>query len=82
MHVLPAPEDLLEHVLTGERILIAPISALVTAGWRRPHSDLANELDALEVPYVALGDCLAPRTVEEAVLEALTFTRRFAAEKG
>ena len=72
----------LEHVLSGERILISPISALVTAGWRRPHSALANELDALEVPYVALGDCLAPRTVEEAVLEALTFARRYVAGKG
>jgi NADPH-dependent 2,4-dienoyl-CoA reductase/sulfur reductase-like enzyme len=71
----------LEHVLSGERILVSPISALVTAGWRTPNSALANELDALEIPYVALGDCLAPRTVEEAVLEAFTFARQIAAEQ-
>jgi hypothetical protein len=57
------------------------VSALVTTGWRTPNSALANELDALEIPYVALGDCLAPRTVEEAVLEAFTFARQIAAEQ-
>ena len=71
----------LEHVLSGERVLLSPISALVTTGWRTPNSALANELDALEIPYVAIGDCLAPRTVEEAVLEAFTCARRIAAEE-
>jgi 2,4-dienoyl-CoA reductase-like NADH-dependent reductase (Old Yellow Enzyme family) len=61
----------LEHVLTAERTLLGPLSAVVCSGWRRPTSTLLAELAAREIPAVGIGDCLAPRTVEEAVLEGL-----------
>ena len=70
----------LEHVLSGERILISPVSSVVTAGWRRPRGDVMNGLDALGFPYVALGDCLAPRTVEEAVLDGWSIAHRIVSE--
>jgi hypothetical protein len=39
---------------------------------REPAGELLAELQAAGVPAVGIGDCLAPRTVEEAVLEGLT----------
>jgi hypothetical protein len=64
----------LQHVLTEEPILL-PAAALVLAQGHQAVTALADELAAApgfaaEVHLV--GDCLAPRTVEEAVLEGLT----------
>jgi hypothetical protein len=61
----------LEHVLTNERTLLGPLSGVVCSGWRRATAALLDELSALEVPVVGIGDCLAPRSVEEAVLDGL-----------
>ena len=38
---------------------------------RRLGCDLLAQLDESDIAHVAVGDCLAPRTVEEAVLEGL-----------
>ncbi len=64
----------LQHVLTEEPILL-PAAALVLAQGHQAVTALADELVAApgfaaEVHLV--GDCLAPRTVEEAVLDGLT----------
>ena len=61
----------LQHVLTEEPILVGGLSGVVTAGWRRARRSLVDEVRARGTPHVAIGDCAAPRTVEEAVYEGL-----------
>lgn len=69
-----------QHVLTGEPVLIEPAAALVVSAGHLPAGDLATELAAANGALAAddsgprvheIGDCVAPRTVEEAVLEGL-----------
>ena len=61
----------LQHVLTGEAILVRT-GALVLACGHVPESELLAALKSAGRAVVGIGDCLAPRTVEEAVLEGLT----------
>jgi pyruvate/2-oxoglutarate dehydrogenase complex dihydrolipoamide dehydrogenase (E3) component len=62
----------LQQVLTGEAVIVEDVTALVLAQGHVAEDALLRELQqdwAGEVHGV--GDCLAPRTVEEAVLEGL-----------
>jgi pyruvate/2-oxoglutarate dehydrogenase complex dihydrolipoamide dehydrogenase (E3) component len=61
----------LQHRLSGEPVLVEGVAATVFA--LGPSSDhaLLDELTALNPDVTGVGDCLAPRTVEEAVLEGL-----------
>jgi 2,4-dienoyl-CoA reductase-like NADH-dependent reductase (Old Yellow Enzyme family)/thioredoxin reductase len=63
----------LQHVLTGEPVVVEPAVALVLAQGHRPVTELADALAAEAFPGQVhlVGDCLAPRTVEEAVLDGL-----------
>lgn len=61
----------LQHVLTEEPVIIDDISATVLACGHQPDSALLADLEELGIPAFGVGDCLAPRTVEEAVLEGL-----------
>ena len=61
----------LQHVLTEEPVIIGGISATVLACGHQPVSALLTSLEEQGIPTVGAGDCLAPRTVEEAVLEGL-----------
>ncbi|MGI9009253.1 MAG: FAD-dependent oxidoreductase [Streptosporangiaceae bacterium] len=70
-----------QNVLTGEPVLVEPAAALVVSAGHLPVSSLAAELTGAAAagatagagPRVhEIGDCVAPRTVEEAVLEGLT----------
>jgi 2,4-dienoyl-CoA reductase-like NADH-dependent reductase (Old Yellow Enzyme family)/thioredoxin reductase len=65
----------LQHVLTDEPVLVEGISAVVLAQGHAPDTTLADELAALPAdrrPEThAVGDCVAPRTVEEAILEGM-----------
>ena len=61
-----------QHVLTDEPVVIDDVAALVLAQGHAPVDALLRELeDADGVEVHGIGDCLAPRTVEEAVLEGL-----------
>ena len=60
----------LQHVLTGEPVLVEDVSGLVLAQGNTSVDALAEQLRA-DVPVHLIGDALAPRTVEEAVLEGL-----------
>lgn len=66
-----------EHALTGEPVIVEEVAALVLALGHDPVVDLLNDLNDLnglggyDGEVQAIGDCLAPRTVEEAVLEGL-----------
>ena len=61
----------LQHVLTDEPVILDGVAAVVLSTARRAAPELALELGASAIPVVLVGDCLAPRTVEEAVLDGL-----------
>ena len=61
-----------QHVLTGEPVIVEDVSALVLAQGHEPVTGLLDVLTENDGEVHAIGDCLAPRTVEEAVLEGLT----------
>lgn len=61
----------LQHVLTDEPVIIEGLSALVLAHGSESEHELGDELEAAGIRVLRAGDCLAPRTVEEAVLEGL-----------
>jgi 2,4-dienoyl-CoA reductase-like NADH-dependent reductase (Old Yellow Enzyme family)/thioredoxin reductase len=61
----------LQHVLTGEPVLVEGAAGLVLACGSSPSGELLESLESAGVPAVGIGDCLAPRTVEEAVLDGL-----------
>jgi len=60
----------LQHVLTGEPVLVEGACGLVLAQGSTSVDALAEELGD-DVPVHLIGDALAPRTVEEAILEGL-----------
>jgi NADPH-dependent 2,4-dienoyl-CoA reductase/sulfur reductase-like enzyme len=63
-----------QHVLTDEAVIVEDVAALVLA---QGHDPVDGLLAALATPGAfagevhGIGDCLAPRTVEEAVLDGL-----------
>jgi hypothetical protein len=61
----------LQHVLTEEPVLVEGVAGLVLACGASPAGELLESLDKSGLPAVGIGDCLAPRTVEEAVLDGL-----------
>lgn len=61
----------LQHVLTEEPVLIEGISGVVLSCGHESVSDLLTGLQDLGQHVLGVGDCMAPRTVEEAVLEGL-----------
>ncbi len=61
----------LQHVLTDEPVIVDRVAAVVLATGYRPADPVADELGHDGVPTELIGDCLAPRTVEEAVLDGL-----------
>ena len=61
----------LQHVLTGEPVMVEDAAALVLAQGHASSDGLVTELADYSGDVVAIGDCLAPRSVEEAVLEGL-----------
>ena len=60
----------LQHVLTDDAIALAA-SSLVLAMGHLPVDELSEDLLRMGVELHRVGDCLSPRTVEEAVLEGL-----------
>jgi len=63
-----------QHVLTGEPVIIEEVAGLVLAQGHDPVDSLLVELETpgtFDGEVYGIGDCLAPRTVEEAVLEGL-----------
>jgi hypothetical protein len=61
----------LQHVLTEEPVLVEGVAGLVLACGAAPAGELLETLESAGQPAVGIGDCLAPRTVEEAVLDGL-----------
>jgi len=64
-----------QHVLTGEAVIVEDVASLILAQGHEPVDDVLTMLsdpDTFGGEVHGIGDCLAPRTVEEAVLEGLT----------
>ncbi len=60
-----------QHTLSGEPVILEDVETLVTALGHRPETDLADSLSDYGGEVHLIGDCLCPRTVEEAVLDGL-----------
>ncbi len=61
----------MQHTTSGEAVIIEDVTCLVLAQGVSSDRSLGDELRDLEVELVEIGDCLVPRTVEEAVLDGL-----------
>jgi 2,4-dienoyl-CoA reductase-like NADH-dependent reductase (Old Yellow Enzyme family) len=60
---------LFRNLFAPELETVLPADLLVLACGRVPERDLAEELVALGLPVAEAGDCLSPRSAEEAILE-------------
>ncbi len=66
----------LEHTMSGEPVICEAVDTLVLALGHERVSGLADELADYGGEVHLVGDCLAPRTAEEAVLEGLKVATR------
>lgn len=60
-----------QHTLSGEPIVMEDVDTVVTALGHRSDNALASQLSDWSGDIHLIGDCLAPRTAEEAVLDGL-----------
>lgn len=60
-----------QDTLTEEPIVLEGVDTLVLALGHQAESSLEDELDGLGVEVLPIGDCVVPRTAEEAVYEGL-----------
>ncbi|MNP84726.1 hypothetical protein D3C76_1841560 [compost metagenome] len=58
------------HAASGEPMLFEEVDTLVLCQGHQPVDDLGAQLQG-QVEFKRIGDCLAPRTVEEAIYEGL-----------
>lgn len=61
----------LQHVLTGEPVVVDDVGALILSQGHDAVTELIDALADWPGEVHAIGDCLSPRTVEEGVLEGL-----------
>ena len=61
----------LQHTTSGEPVICEGVDTLVTSMGHQSEDALFLELEDWEGEVHRIGDCLAPRTAEEAVLEGL-----------
>ena len=61
----------MQHIMSGQPILFEGVDSLVLSAGHLPVDDLAPEIRALDIECHAIGDCLAPRTAEEAVYDGM-----------
>jgi 2,4-dienoyl-CoA reductase-like NADH-dependent reductase (Old Yellow Enzyme family)/thioredoxin reductase len=60
-----------QDTLTDEAIIKEEVDTLVLSLGHTPHDAIGTALEEAGMPFTRIGDCLAPRTAEEAVLEGL-----------
>ncbi|SHK39239.1 2,4-dienoyl-CoA reductase [Shimia gijangensis] len=61
----------LQHTITGDAILCDSVDTLVLAYGTRPEILLESQLADSGIAILLAGDCLSPRTAEEAILEGM-----------
>jgi 2,4-dienoyl-CoA reductase-like NADH-dependent reductase (Old Yellow Enzyme family)/thioredoxin reductase len=59
------------HIVSGEPIILQQVDTVVLALGHAPESGLEAELLPLGLPMHLAGDCLSPRSAEEAVYEGM-----------
>jgi pyruvate/2-oxoglutarate dehydrogenase complex dihydrolipoamide dehydrogenase (E3) component len=59
------------HIVSGEPIICQDVDSVVLALGHAPEIALEAELAVLNLPIHLVGDCLSPRSAEEAVYEGL-----------
>jgi 2,4-dienoyl-CoA reductase-like NADH-dependent reductase (Old Yellow Enzyme family) len=59
------------HTAAQEPVVLEDVDTLVLAYPNTPQDELAAGIGALGIPFQMIGDCLSPRTAEEAVYEGL-----------
>ena len=65
----------LQHIVTGDTVEEPEVDTIVLATGHQPEASLEVELAGLGVPLHLAGDCLSPRSAEEAVYEGLLVGR-------
>ncbi len=60
-----------QDTLTDEPIVVDGTDTTVLSLGNTPRDELGAALEQANIPFTRIGDCLAPRTAEEAVLEGL-----------
>ena len=60
-----------QHVASGEPVVLNNVDSLVLAFAHRSLNELSEQLTEAGIDNVAVGDCVSPRTVEEAIYEGL-----------
>jgi 2,4-dienoyl-CoA reductase-like NADH-dependent reductase (Old Yellow Enzyme family) len=60
-----------QHTLSEEPVIFNSVDTLVTALGNSAETRLEEDLIKQGISYHIIGDCLSPRTVEEAILEGL-----------
>jgi hypothetical protein len=61
----------LTHIVSNRPILCEGVETVVLAAGSAPDASLEDQLSALGLPVHAAGDCLSPRSAEEAVYEGM-----------
>ena len=61
----------MQHVMSEEPVLCSGVDTLVLAYGHSAVNDLYEALQGKIEDLHAVGDCLSPRTAEEAILEGL-----------
>jgi len=65
-----------QHTTSGEPIICDNVSTLVIAQGHQPETRLEQELASSNIEIHLVGDCLSPRSAEEAVYEGLLAARK------
>lgn len=71
LHGVDADSAYLRHLSSGEAIVCDQVDTVVLALRHEPADELGQRLADFSGDVFTVGDCLAARTVEEAVLEGL-----------
>ncbi|WP_339855431.1 FAD-dependent oxidoreductase [Roseovarius nubinhibens] len=73
MRLFGADEDsvYLQHIMSQEAVICEEVDTLVLCQGHRPDTDVEQTLRRMGISHELAGDCIAPRTAEEAVLEGL-----------
>jgi len=61
----------LQHVVNSQPVMLEDVDTLVLASGHRGGLDLHDAVASDVAELYAIGDCLSPRTVEEAISEGL-----------
>jgi len=60
-----------QHQINGEAVVCDEVDTVVTCSANKAEDGLLRGLEELDIPVHPIGDCMSPRTAEEAVLDGL-----------